>query len=142
MSFPIRSPRTRTGGIVLLARIIDKIRLDAANQLPIGYHVGFVPGNRTFDDRLCRFLNLDWDAFKSQVLAGGSDDEILAWAFAHGRQPDAEQIEVWNTFMEKRGWRDSASPGFAKSKADAGFDQRDDIQTYFDLMDAEEGHAP
>jgi gluconokinase len=142
MPFPIRSPRTRTGGIFLLARIIDKIRLDAANQLPLGYHVGLIPGNRTFDDRLCRFLNLDWDDLKSRVLLGGTDDEILAWAFAHGRQPDAEQIEVWNTFMEKRGWRDSASPGFAKNKADSDFADRDDIQTYFDLMDAEEGHAP
>ena len=41
--------------------------------------------------------------------------------------------------MMKRGWRDSGSAGLAKQKADAGLGGRDDIQTFFDLMDAEEG---
>ncbi|RYD32995.1 MAG: DUF5069 domain-containing protein, partial [Verrucomicrobiaceae bacterium] len=50
MSFPIRSPRVQTGGIVVFARILDKIRLNAEGKLPEGYHVGIVPGNRTFDD--------------------------------------------------------------------------------------------
>jgi Domain of unknown function (DUF5069) len=141
MSFPIRSPRHQTGGIVVFARILDKIRLNAAGTLPEGYHVGIVPGNRTFDDRLCKFLGVDFDALASRTLAGGSDEEILEWCFTQGRQPDAEQIEVWNAFLTKRGWRDPASTGFEKSKAQAGFADREEIQTYFDLMDAEEGRA-
>ena len=140
--FPIRSPRHKVGGICLLARIIDKIRLDAAGRLPEGYHVGFVPGNRTFDDRLCRFLGIVWEPFRDRVLAGGSDEEILEWCFAHGRRPDDEQVEVWNAFMEKRGWRDPAMPGFERAKAEAGLADRGDLLTYFDLMDVEEGRAP
>ena len=139
MSFPIRSPRDQTGGIVVFGRILDKIRLHAAGKLPDGYHVGVVAGNRTFDDRLCKFLGVDFDKFAARVMKGGSDEEILGWCFTHGRQPDAEQIEVWNAFLSKRGWRDAATPGFEKSKADAGFAHRDDILTYFDLMEAEEG---
>jgi len=142
MSFPIRSPRELTGGICLLARIIDKIRLDAAGQLPSGYHVGVIPGKRTFDDRLCCFLGVSWDALRARVLAGGSDAEILDWCLAHGRRPDAEQIEVWNTFMEKRGWRDPASAGLHQNKTDAGLADRDDLQTFFDLFDVEEGRRP
>jgi gluconokinase len=142
MSFPIRSPRELTGGICLLARIIDKIRLDAAGQLPDGYHLGVIPGKRTFDDRLCCFLGVAWDALRGRVLAGGSDQEILDWCLAHGRQPDAEQIEVWNTFMEKRGWRDPASPGLQLNKSAAGLGDRDDLQTFFDLFDVEEGRRP
>jgi hypothetical protein len=138
MSFPIRSPRHLTGGIVVFARVIDKIRLQAAGQLPEGYWAGPQPGNRTFDDRLCCFLGVDFEELKTRILQGGSNEEILDWCFARGRQPDLEQIEVWNGFLSKRGWRDSGSKGLVAQKAQAGFGDRDDIQTYFDLIDAEE----
>ncbi|MDB6069350.1 MAG: hypothetical protein JWL81_521 [Verrucomicrobiales bacterium] len=141
MSFPIRSPRHLTGGIVILARVIDKIRLNAEEKLPAGYHVGIVPGNRTFDDRLCKFLDVNFEDLSARVLSGGTDEDVLDWCFTRGRQPDAEQIEIWNTFLIKRGWRDSGSPGLEKNKAEAGLSHRDDILTYFDLMDIEEGRA-
>lgn len=141
MNFPIRSPRILTGGIVVFARVLDKIRLNAENKLPAGYHVGIVPGNRTFDDRLCKFLDIDFDDLRTRALQGGTDEEILEWCFTLGRKPDAEQIEVWNAFLTKRGWRDPAATGFEKSKIEAGFANRDDIQTFFDLMDAEEGRG-
>ena len=142
MSFPIRSPRDQIGGIVLLGRILDKIRLNAREgSLPPGYHLGLIPGSRTFDDRVCRFLNVDFDALSARTLQGGTDEEILEWCFENGRKPDAEQIEVWNTFMLKRGWRDSASAGLVKQRAEAGLDHREDLVTFFDMMDVEEGRA-
>ena len=141
MSFPIRSPRHLTGGIVVFARILDKIRLDAEGRLPEGYHVGIVPGNRTFVDRLCRFLGVEYDELRARTLEGGSDEEILEWCFDVGTKPTPEQIEVWNAFLTKRGWRDPATTGFEKAKAEAGFADRADIQTFFDLMEAEEGHV-
>ena len=141
MSFPIRSPRHQVQGIVIFARIVDKIRLDAEGKLPEGYHIGMMPNNRTFDDRLCRFLGVSFEDFSARVLQGGRDDEILDWCFETGRKPDEEQIEVWNGFMSKRGWRDSGSEGLIKQKAEAGFESRSEIMTYFDLMDAEEGRA-
>lgn len=141
MSFPIRSPRHLTGGIVVFARILDKIRLHAEGKLPEDYHVGIIAGNRTFDDRLCKFLGINYEDLCTRTLAGGTDEEILEWCYHHGTQPTAEQIEVWNAFLSKRGWRDPATTGFEKAKAEAGLADRDDIQTFFDLMDAEEGHA-
>jgi len=141
MKFPIRSPRHPIGGIYVLARILDKIRLNAAGQLPAGYHVGVVPGNRTFDDRVCQFLGVEFSALEVRTLQGGSDEEILEWSFTQGDRPNPEQIEIWNGFMSKRGWRDSAQSGFDTAKAEAGLAGRDDIQCYFDLMDAEEGRA-
>jgi hypothetical protein len=136
MRFPI-SASQQTSGIYVFARILNKIRLQAAGELPPGYHLGIIPGNRTFDDRVCKFLNIDFDALKARTLRGGTDEEILEWCFQNGRRPDAEQIEIWNGFMSKRGWRDNS--GFDKDKADAGFADRPEIQTYFDLFDAEEG---
>ncbi len=143
MAFPIRSPRDLVGGIAVFGRILDKIRLNAREgQLPEGYHLGVIPGKRTFDDRVCRLLDVDFDALTQRTLAGGTDEEILEWCFQTGRRPDAEQIEIWNGFMHKRGWRDAASKGLEEQKAEAGLGHRDDIVTFFDLMDAEEGRAP
>ncbi len=141
MIFPIRSPRHLTGGIVVFARVLDKIRLNAEGQLPAGYHLGVMAGNRTFDDRLCKFLGVEFEELSTRTLAGGTDDEILDWCFTAGRRPDAEQIEVWNAFLTKRGWRDSGSAGLVKNKEEAGLGHRDDLLTYFDLMDVEEGRA-
>ena len=139
MSFPIRSARDQVSGIYVFGRIIDKIRLHAEGKLPPGYHLGIIPGNRTFDDRVCRFLGVEYAALRERVIEGGTDEEILTWCFENGRRPTAEQIEIWNGFMFKRGWRDNS--GFEKDKAAGGFENRDEIQTYFDLFDAEEGRA-
>jgi gluconokinase len=138
MSFPIRSPRETVGGIFVFGRILDKIRLNAAEgRLPEGYHLGIIEGSRTFDDRVCRFLGVSFDDLERRTLEGGSDEEVLEWCFRHGRRPDQEQIDVWNAFMRKRGWNDEAN--LAEAKQEAGLGHRDDIQTFFELMDVEEG---
>ncbi len=121
----------------MFARVLDKIRLQDSGELPSAYHLGVVLGNRTFDDRVCKFLGIDFAALRARTLEGGTDEEIIEWVFKNGHRPDAEQIEIWNGFMSKRGWRDNS--GFDRDKADAGFADREDIQTYFDLFDAEEG---
>jgi hypothetical protein len=143
MAFPLRSPKDTVGGIVIFGRILDKIRYFAREGcLPEGYHLGPIEGKRTFDDRVCRFLGVDYGALTQRTLQGGSDGEILEWCFQTGRRPDAEQIEVWNTFMQKRGWRDGASAGLEQQKQEAGLGNRTDIQVFFDLMDVEEGRMP
>ncbi len=141
MSFPLRSPRDTVGGIVVFGRILDKIRLHAQGKLPEGYHLGFIAGKRTFDDRVCRFLGVSFEALTARVLEGGTDEEVLEWCFQTGRKPDAEQIEIWNGFMMKRGWRDAASAGLVEQRAQAGLGHREELVVFFDLMDAEEGRA-
>ena len=143
MSFPIRSPRETVGGIFVFGRILDKIRYFAREgKLPDGYHLGFIEGSRTFDDRVCRFLGVSFEDLTKRTLEGGTDEEILEWCFqTSGRKPTPEQIEIWNGFMFKRGWRDAASAGLQKQKDEAALGHRDDILTFFDLMDAEEGRA-
>ena len=48
----------------------------------------------------------------------------------------------WNAFIEKRGWRDEASAELAAEKKAHGFGERDDIQTFLDFHDADEGRKP
>lgn len=139
MAFPLRSPRDTVGGIMVLGRILDKIRLHAEGKLPTGYHLGVIPGKRTFDDRVCRLLGVTFEALSARTLQGGSDEEILDWCFQNGQRPDAEHIEIFNGFMTKRGWRDTA--GLEEQKAEVGLGHRTDIVTFFDLMDTEEGRA-
>lgn len=141
MAFPIRSPRDVVGGIMVFGRILDKIRLNAAAALPPGYHVGLIAGKRTFDDRVCTLLQVSFEDLTERVLQGGTDEEVLEWCFQKGRKPVAEDIELFNGFMMKRGWRDAASAGLVQQKADAGLSDRDDIVTFFDMMDTEEGRA-
>ena len=79
-----------------------------------------------------------WQGAVARVLQGGSDEELLMWCFQHGCQPSADEIEVWNEFLAKRGWRDPGSEELLQAKRDQGFADRDDIQTWFDLHQAEE----
>ena len=133
----LRSDYEKVGGLVFFGRMLDKIRLKAAGRLPGEYFTG--TANRThFDARCCRLLQIDYDSLVARVLAGGSDEDLLKWCFDQGHRPTEDQIEVWNEFMMKRGWRDAGSAELAAAKRDRGFGQRDDIQTWFDLHSVEE----
>jgi hypothetical protein len=43
--------------------------------------------------------------------------------------------------MRKRGWRDQATESLTCWKAELGLRDRDDIQTFFDLYDADEARG-
>jgi hypothetical protein len=132
------SDHVKTKGLVYFTRMLDKIRLNAKGELPPGYFTG-VEEPTHFDARCTRFLGVNYDELVERAIQGGSDEEILQWCFERGREPSEEEIEVWNAFILKRGWRDAGSEELAASKKEAGFAGRDDIQTWVDLHDAEEG---
>ena len=136
------SDYVETKGLVYFARMLDKIRLKAKGELPSGYFVGVDPDPTVFDARCIRFLGVNYPELRERVLKGGSNEEILEWCFENGRRPSEEEIEVWNAFILKRGWRDGGSEELMKSKKEAGLGDRDDIQTWVDFHDAEEGRQP
>jgi hypothetical protein len=132
----LRSPYVQAGGIYYFPRMLDKIRLHAAGKLPQDYLANLGGG---FDGRSINFLWIDYPALVERVKFGGTDDEILAWAVTQGRQPNPEDIEIWNDFMRKRGWNDESSARLAGRKKDGGLENRTDVQTFFDYIDADEG---
>jgi gluconokinase len=73
------------------------------------------------------------------VSQGGSDAEILEWCCQNGYRPTEEQIEIWNSFLVKRGWCDDMTEILLRRKKESGFETRDDIQTLFQYIDADEG---
>ena len=92
----------------------------------------------SFDSRCSRFLQIDYKALEAETLKGGNDEQLLAWAFKHGRQPSEEEIEVWNAFMTKRGWRDAGTQRLNERLAEIGLPPGT-VQTMFEFMDLDEG---
>jgi hypothetical protein len=134
------SDYVETFGIVFFARMLDKVRLNAKGLLPDGYNLGFSDPT-SFDARFCRFWEIDYDQLAARTLQGGTNEELLEWCFQGKRFPNEDQILIWNSFIIKRGWRDDGAPGLIDEKELFGFTMRDDIQTYVDLHDADEGRA-
>ena len=133
------SDSVETKGLVYFARMLDKIRLHASGELPPDYFVGVADDPTLFDARCTRFLGVDYDELVARTLQGGSNEEILDWCFKRGRHPSDEDIAIWSSFLLKRGWRDDASSDLQAAKERGGFEKRDDIQTWVDLHNAEEG---
>ena len=106
MTQPIypRSPKALLGGIAHLGRFIDKIRLRNAgliqdyNYITVG-----------FDKHLLDFLQLDPKSFEQRVLAGGTDEEILAWVGAHGKARTPEELAQWNHILLSSRPKDDAA---------------------------------
>jgi len=130
-----------TKGLIYFARMLNKIRLNAQRRLAPGYFLG-VEDPTFFDARCTRFLGVNYDELAGRTLQGGTDEEILDWCFKKGRRPGEEEIEVWNAFIAKRGWRDAGSADLQAAKQRQGWADRDDIQTWVDLHDVEEGRTP
>ena len=83
-------------------------------------------------------MHVEYPAVVERALAGATDEEVLAWSFAHGRKPNEEEIFTFNGFLMKRGWRDNQTAELEQMKRERGFADRADIQTFFDFHKADE----
>ncbi len=135
----LRSPYDKVGRLVYFGRMLDKIRLHAAGTLPADFVANLGESNpRVFDGRCCRFLGVAYADLVARTLAGGTDDEILAWAHARGTARSDEDCAVWSAFMTKLGWRDEVSERVRLRATEYGLAGRG-IETFFDLIEADEG---
>ena len=135
----LRSPSAQVKGLVYFGRMLDKIRLHAAGELPEGWQAMRGPAaHGTFDARCCRFLGISYEALEAETLKGGKDEELLEWAFRTGRKPSEEEIEIWNAFMTKRGWRDTGTQRLHERLAEIGLPPGT-VETMFEYIDLDEG---
>ena len=134
----LRSGYAKVGDLVYFGRMLDKVRLSHEGRLPPGYNLGD-QNPLFFDGVCCRFLQVEYEEVVRHVRAGRSDEEILEWAYQAGRRPTEDEIRFWNSFMTKCGWRDKSSASLSRWKKELGLEERDDVQTFFDLYDADEG---
>lgn len=129
----LRNGIEQVGGMVYVPRMLDKIRLHAAGNLPADYNRG-----SGFDTRCVKVLGVEYAALEKRTLEGGTDEQVLEWAFTTGHRPSKEELEMWNAWISKRGWRDERTESIAKMKAERGWQNRDEIVTYFDFHRADE----
>lgn len=130
------SPYTTALGMIYFPRMLDKIRKFAASQLREDFVENLGKG---FDGRCCGYLRVSYTALQERTLAGGTDEAILQWCFDSGRPLSEEDIYLWNEFLRKVGWNDAVSKVVARRKADAGLQDRDDIQTMLEFLEVDEG---
>jgi hypothetical protein len=135
----LRSPHETVGGIVHFGRMLDKIRLHREGALPSDYHKNLGLG---FDARCCSLLGVKYEDVIARVKLGGEDEDVLEWCFTSGRKPSEEEIDIWNHYLRKRGWRDDATQRLTQRKQEYGISNRDDVQTFFDLLDIDEDRQP
>ncbi len=138
----LRSPYVKVGRLVYFGRMLDKIRLHAAGRLPADYVANLgEPRPMLFDARCCRFLGVRYDELRARVMQGGTDEEILAWAGAHGAVRTDDECNVWNRFMVKLGWRDDRSAMLRERMAENHLADKP-IEVFFDFIDFDEGRDP
>ncbi|MBC7366534.1 MAG: DUF5069 domain-containing protein [Undibacterium sp.] len=139
----LRSVYHKVGRLICFGRMLDKIRLHAAGALTADY-VGNL-GDAEFyilDGRCCRFLGVPHAYIRTRTLAGGTDEEILAWVHARGAARTAEECHTWNRFILKLGWRDERSAILAQRIRDGGGYSGKIIETIIDHIEVDEGRDP
>ena len=62
-----------------------------------------------FDKYLVDFLQIDPEAFEQRVLAGWTDEELLAWVKANSQKPSDEEIAKWSQGLLSSGPKDDAA---------------------------------
>ena len=129
--FPPRSPRVRLGGYVILARCLDKGRATLAGKNG-EYHYAC-----PLDQRFLSFAGIDPEELKKQLHK--SDSDVLEWIELNAKQKHTEvEIAAWSEFAERRVPTDVESREFFNGLHKAAAAKREDIATWFDMLDLDD----
>lgn len=130
---PPRSARTRLGGYVLLPRMIDKCRAQLAGTSG-DYQYGC-----SLDRRFLEFAGVDAEALKAKIAEGLGDGALIVWIRANNTARRTEsEIAAWSHFQENRVPENLESrEKFSAYHRDSGA-HRDDIGTWFDVLDLDD----
>jgi carbohydrate kinase (thermoresistant glucokinase family) len=135
----LRSPHAKVGRIIIFGRMLDKVRLVARGAMPADYLPNIGEARvALFDARCCRFLGVPYEELRARTLAGGCDEEILAWAHSKGAVRNDEECLIWNRFMSKMGWRDDRSDLLRQRAVEFGLGEAA-AATMCELIDIDEG---
>jgi hypothetical protein len=91
------------------------------------------------DQRLLEFLGLNPEALKKQLASGKGDGQILEWILknAKHKRTDAE-IAAWSAQADLRTPSDTESREFFQGIHSKIAPKREDIATWFDLLDLDD----
>ncbi|HEX4085896.1 MAG TPA: DUF5069 domain-containing protein [Chthoniobacteraceae bacterium] len=130
---PPRSARVRLGGFNILPRMLDKGRATIAGTNG-EYHYAC-----PLDQRFLTFMGVDPDALKTQLTEGKGDGEILAWILENAKNHPTEfAVDAWSKFNEARVPTDLESRAFFNDIHKGAGANREDIATWFDVLDLDD----
>jgi hypothetical protein len=130
------SPQSEIDGLIYFPRLCDKIRLHQNGELGEDYHANLGGG---MDLWICQFLGVDYDALADLVRSGASDQGALEWARESGIKRPEFELAWWSAYMKTRGFRDDLSERLKTRLEESEFGERDEIRTFMDYIDADEG---
>jgi hypothetical protein len=130
---PPRSARVRLGGYVILPRMLDKGR--ATINGTQGEYKYACP----LDQRFLEFAGVDPEALKKEIAAGKGDGELLAWISQNAKnKPTESEIAQWSELANQRVPADVESRTFFNELHQKAAPQREDVVTWFDLLDLDD----
>jgi len=133
---PPASPNDEVSGYVYFARLCSKIRLSQSGDLDPEFNPNMGKG---MDLWTCQLLHVEYEALRDVVIAGATDQQALEWCWQNGTQPNEHELDWWNSYMRNRCYRDDLSDILVSRKQQSGWQDRDEIQTMFDYLDADDG---
>lgn len=130
---PPRSPRVRLGGYVILPRMLDKCRATLAGA------AGDYEYACSLDRRFLDFAGVNAQELKAEVAKGKGDGELLKWIQANSRfARTPSEIASWSHYQENRVPENLESRGHFSDYHRASGPHRDDIGTWFDVLDLDD----
>jgi hypothetical protein len=129
--FPPRSPRVRLGGYVILPRMLDKGRATIAGKHG-EYHYAC-----PLDQGFLEFVGINPAALKKQLAK--SDTEVLKWIGKNAKhRRTTPEILAWSAWQEQRAPSDVESREFFNDLHKTAASKREDVVTWFDLLDVDD----
>jgi Domain of unknown function (DUF5069) len=130
-----RSPREVMCGWVHLPRYIDKIRLYLAGKL----HSDYLPNlGKGYDGFWLKMAGRTHEEIVRVVASSITDGEVYDWVRINVQKSEAEK----QTHREKM-FRVPVSPDFKRlflrEREELGLGHREDLKSFVDLIDADEG---
>jgi len=122
---PPRSPRLKLGGYVILPRMLDKGRAQIAGK------------SGEFDQRFLDFTGIESAQVLDRLKQGKTDTEMLAWVREQSKRTDFE-IYAWSNYQIQRSPSDVEGWEFFNESMKTLAPERDDIVTWFDLLDLDD----
>lgn len=130
---PPRSARVRLGGYVILPRMLDKGRATIAGKN------GEFHFDCPLDKRFLEFVGIDATKVKEQLATGKSDWEMLEFINANAKNKHTDsEIAAWTAYQEHRVPTDVESRTFFNEYHGKMGKHREDIATWFDVLDLDD----
>jgi hypothetical protein len=125
-------------GLLHLPRFIAKIRKHLAGELPASYQKNFCRG---FDRFLCLHLGLDPKVVVEVVEAAGDNEALLEEKLLEILPADLK-VGKWNRELVQKGMSEMGREALQQAKTNMGAGFRDDIHSFADIIDFDEGRIP